>query len=124
MSDVAYIPISGQGLDAAQLEEALAPAALQLQLSSSRSQSLNMDPDTATAVVGVATAIPALITSIVGAWTSFRNRISVSPRPTVVIETTTDDISVSVGDAGTLLGENGAELDPTTLPQSPKDILR
>ena len=110
------IPVGGRGLDAAGVSDALGDD-LNVEKGGAEGRSVDMDPATATLVVGLATAVPALISAVAGAWSKFRR-----PSPTaasLVIETAGEDVVIRVGEDGTI-----AEADAAALPESPQQILR
>jgi len=123
MTDTARIPVSGRGLTTEQVRTVLAEAGLGAEPVASASQSVDMDPATATLVVGLTTAVPALITSIAGVWARFRKGSSPAAT-TVVVETAADEVVLRVGGDGTLAAEDGGPLDAAALPSSPGAIVR
>jgi hypothetical protein len=123
MTDTARIPVSGRGLTKEEVRTVLENADLGVEPTGSAPQSVDMDPATATLVVGLATAVPALITSISGAWARFRKGSSPAAS-TVVLETAADEVVLRVGGDGTLAAEDGGPLDIAALPSSPGDIVR
>lgn len=110
------IPVGGRGLDAASVINALGDD-LSVEPAGAGGRSVDMDPATATLVVGLATAVPALISAVAGAWARFRGP---SPTPAwLMVETTGGDVVIHVGENGTV-----AEADADALPESPRQILR
>jgi hypothetical protein len=123
MTGTARIPVSGRGLTKEQVGAVLDSAELGVDSAATAPQSVNMDPATATLVVGLATAVPALITSIAGAWALFRKGSSPAAC-TVVVETATDEVVLRVVGDGTLAAGDGGPVNVMALPSSPRDIVR
>ena len=115
MDDV-RIPVGGRGLDAAGLADVLGDG-LTVEQGGAGGRSVDMDPATVELVVGLASAVPALISAVAAAWSKFR-RPSSAPA-TLVIETAGEDVVIRVGADGTV-----AESDAAALPDSPRQILR
>ena len=110
------IPVGGRGLDAAGVTDALGDD-LKTDQSGADGRSVDMDPVTVTLVVGLASAVPDLISAVAGAWARFRRP---SPTPaSLVIETVGEDVLIRIGEDGTV-----AEGATDRLPESPKQILR
>ena len=90
-----------------------------------RGASVDMDSGTVSMVVDLATAVPALLTAIAGAWSQFKKRSSPAAAPgTVVVETAGDEVTVRITSGGALATEDGEPVDPAALPSRPEQIVR
>ncbi len=116
VEEVVRIPVGGRGLDAAAVGAALGDD-LALEQPEAGGRSVDMDPATATLVVGLATAVPSIISAVAAAWSRFRRPSQASAA--LVIETTGQDVVIRVGEDGTV-----APADVAALPESPRQILR
>ena len=126
MPDV-RIPVGGRGLVSERVAEVLGSAGDQVSVESDAvaRRSVDMDSGTVSMVVDLATAVPALLTAIAGAWSQFKKRSApASPPATVVVETAGDEVTVRIAAGGGLATEDGEPVDPATLPSTAGQIVR